>query len=67
VHEVQVDVVCLQVLQRGCDALVDALVPGVIELGGDPDLLAGNARVNDALADLCLVAIRKGAESLSGT
>ena len=38
VHEVEIDVIRLQVLQRRCDALFDALVPGVIEFGGDPDL-----------------------------
>ncbi len=40
-------------------------MPGVVELGGDPDLATGNARVLDTLADLCFVAIREGAIPLS--
>jgi hypothetical protein len=34
-------------------------VPWVVELGGDPDLLAGNARVLDTLTNLLLVAVGK--------
>lgn len=34
-------------------------MPWVVELGGQPDLAAGNTRVLDSPADLCLVAIGK--------
>jgi hypothetical protein len=57
VHEVEVDVVDAEALEGGLDALFDALVPWVVELGCDPDLLAGDARVFDALADFVLVAV----------
>jgi hypothetical protein len=58
-HEVQVNVVDAKGLQRAGNALFDALVPWVVELGGDPDLLAGNTRVLDTLANLLLVAVGK--------
>ena len=58
-HEVQVDVVKTKALQRAGDTLLNALVPGVVEFGGDPDLLAGNTGVLDTLTDLLLVAIRQ--------
>lgn len=35
-------------------------MPGVVELGGQPDLLAGHARGLDALPDLLLIAVGKG-------
>ena len=34
-------------------------MPWVVELGGDPDLLTGDTRVLDTLADFLLVAICK--------
>lgn len=40
VHEVQVDVVCLEIFQGRGNSLLDSLVPWVIELGGEPDLAA---------------------------
>lgn len=39
VHQVQINIVHVQILERTVDALCDALVPWVVELGGDPDLL----------------------------
>lgn len=60
VHQVQVDVVDAQVLEGGVDAVLDAVVPGVVQLGGNPDLLAGDAGVLDALANLGLVAVGEG-------
>lgn len=57
VDQVEIDVVDIQVLQRGGKAILHAVVPGVVQLGGDPDLVAGNAGVLDALADLMFVAI----------
>jgi hypothetical protein len=58
-HQVQVNVVDAERLQRAGDALFDALVPWVVKLGGDPKLLTGNARVLDTLTDLLLVAVGK--------
>lgn len=60
VHEVQVDIVGLQAGEAALDGLGDALVPGVVELGGQEDVAAGHARGLDAVADLLLVAVRKG-------
>jgi hypothetical protein len=42
-------------------------VPWVVKLGGDPDLLARDARVLDALTNLLLVAIRKSGVDVSVT
>ena len=56
-HQVEVHVVNPEVLQRRGNALLDAVVPGVVELGGDPDLVAGNTRVADAGTDFGLVAV----------
>jgi hypothetical protein len=58
-HEVQVNVVNAERLQRAFDTLFDALVPWVVELGGDPDLLTRNARVFNTLTNLFLVPVCK--------
>jgi hypothetical protein len=58
-HEVKVNVVNAEGLQRAGDTLLDALVPWVVELGGDPDLLTGDARVLDTLTNLLFVAVGK--------
>jgi hypothetical protein len=42
-------------------------VPWVVELSGDPDLLAGNARVLDALTNLLLVAVGKSGVDVTVT
>jgi hypothetical protein len=60
VDEIQVDVVGAQVLERGVDALGDALVPWVVQLGGEPDLAAGYAGGLDAGADFGLVLVGEG-------
>lgn len=65
VHQVKVNVVGLEVLERRGDALFDALVPGVVKLGGDPDLLAGDARVLDTQTDLSLVAVGKSSVNVT--
>lgn len=59
VHEVEVDVVGLEVFEGLCNGLGDALVPGVVELGGEPNLLTGDARGNDAVANLFLILVGK--------
>lgn len=57
VDQVQVNIVEAEALEARVDALGDALVPRVVELGGDPDLGARDAAVADAGADLGLVAV----------
>lgn len=57
VHKVQVNVVNTEVLERRGDALFDTLVPWVVKLGCDPNLLTGDTRVLDSLTDLGLVAV----------
>jgi hypothetical protein len=58
-HEVQVYIVDAQGLEGAGDTLFNTLVPRVVELGSDPDLLTRNATVLDTLTDLLLVAIGK--------
>lgn len=57
VEEVEVKVLELEVLQSVLDGELDVL--GVVvkleELGGDPELLTGDTRVLDTLANLGLV------------
>lgn len=57
VHQVEVNVGGIQVLERRIDSLGDMLVPVVVQLGGEPDLLAGNAGGLDTLANLLLVTV----------
>ena len=65
VHEVEVNVVELQALQGRVNPLRDTLVPWVVELGGDPDLASGNARVDDTLTNFVLVAVSKSTTIVS--
>lgn len=59
VDQVEVDVVQAEALERRVNALRNHVVPGVVQLGGNPDLTAGDARVSDSVTDLGLVAVRK--------
>lgn len=56
-HEIQVNIVEHQIFQRRVNALVDPLVPRIVQLGGDPDLASGDTRVFDAQADFMFIAI----------
>ena len=67
VHQVQVNVVDAQILQGGGNTLLHTVVPGVVELGGDPDLLAGNTGVLDTGTDLGLVAVGKSSVNVTIT
>ncbi len=58
-HEVEVDIVGLEVFQRRSNALRNTLVPRVVQLGGEPDLAARHTRIDDTLSDLGFVAISK--------
>jgi hypothetical protein len=55
VHEVEVEVVGAEVLEGDVEALLDAVVVRAPKLGGEEELLAGDAGRLDALADLLLV------------
>ena len=59
-HQVQIDIVNTQILERLVDALRNPLVPLVVELGGEPDLVAGHARVANTSTDLGFVAVGPG-------
>ena len=59
-HQIEVDVVSLQRLQRRRNAFLNDMVPGVVEFCRNPDLISWDTRVLDTLADLMLVTIRKG-------
>lgn len=56
-HQVQVDIVNSQTLERAVDAFSNPVVPGVVELGGDPDLTARNTRFLDAFTNLGFIAV----------
>lgn len=63
--KVQVDVVDTKILEGGFNTLLHTVVPGVVKLGGEPDLLAGHARVLDTGTDLSLVAVSKGSVNVT--
>lgn len=54
----EVEVRCLELLERVLEGSLGAALVGVVELRREEDLLAGYARVLDSLADLALVAVR---------
>lgn len=56
-HQVQIDIVHAQILERRLNALLYLVVPGVVQLGGEPDLVAGHTGIADACANLGLVAV----------
>lgn len=60
VDEVQVDIVSAEIGQAVGNGFADALVVGVVQLGGNPDLVARDARGLDALTDFLFVAVRGG-------
>lgn len=57
VDQVKVDIVETKALERRVNSLRHTVVPGVVELSGNPDLLTGNARVTDTVTNLGLVAV----------
>lgn len=59
-HEVKIDVVHTQALEGRVNALGNPVVPGVVQLGGYPDLFTRNAGVADTIANLGLIAISQG-------
>jgi len=67
VHEVEVKVVCPELLERVLEGHLDVLRVMVVleELGGEPELLAGNTGSADTLADLALVLVAPSAAAAS--
>lgn len=63
VHQVQVEVVRLELVERVLDGQLDVLgvVVDLKQLRGDEDLGTGDARGADTLPDLLLVAVAPGA------
>lgn len=61
-HEVEVDIINTQRGQRGVDAVLDTVVPCVVQLGGDPNLFTRDARVFDSVSDFLFVRIRESTE-----
>lgn len=59
-HQVEIHIVRAQGLERGLYALLHALVPWVIQLGGEPDFRAWDTAVLDAGADFGFVAVGEG-------
>lgn len=59
-HQVQVDIVHAEILEGGGNAILDPVVPGIVQLSGDPDLVAGHARVANTRTDLGFVAVGQG-------
>jgi hypothetical protein len=60
VHEPEVEVVRAELGERLLESLLGAALVGVVELGGEEEGLAGDARGLDALADLLLVLVGRG-------
>lgn len=54
---VEVDIVGPKGLQRGVNALLDSLVPRVVELGCQPNVPAGHAGVLDSQSNFGFIAI----------
>lgn len=60
VDEVEVDIVRAETLEGGINTLLHTVVPGVVELGGDPDLATRHTGVSDSGTNFGLVTIGKG-------
>lgn len=56
-HEIQVHIVRAKILQRRVDAILHAMVPGIVKLGGQKDFTSWHARLPDALSYFGFIAI----------
>lgn len=56
-HEVKIDVVSIEILERRGEAFLDTFVPRVVELCGQEDLPTRHTTVFDALAHFLFVAV----------
>ena len=59
-HQVQIDIFGVEVLERLVDPVGDTVMPRVVKLGDQEDVLARHAGVLDSLADLVLVTVGEG-------
>jgi hypothetical protein len=57
VHQVQIDIINTQILKRRLNALLNLVVPSVVQLGGKPDLFTGHARVANTSTNLGFIAV----------
>jgi hypothetical protein len=60
VHQPEVEVVRAEGRKRSLERSLGVALVGVVELGGEEERLAGDARGLDALADLVLVLVGSG-------
>jgi hypothetical protein len=67
VHQVQIDIVNTQILERRLNALLNLVVPGVVKLGGEPDLFAGHARVANTSTNFGFVAVGQSCVNVAVT
>lgn len=58
--QVEINVVNPQGFEGCIDAFLNAVMPGIIELGGNPNLLSRHTRISDPLADLRFIFVCKG-------
>ena len=58
--QIEVNVVDPQGSEGCINAFLNAVMPGIIELGGNPNLLSRNTRIPDSLADLRFISVCKG-------
>ena len=65
VHEIQVHIVGVHVLEGGANALANALVPRIVEFGRQPDLVAGNSRGLDAEPDFLFICIAESSVNVA--
>ena len=65
-NKVEIDIVETKALERGVNSLRNTLVPGVVKLGGNPDLTARNTRLLDTLSNLGFVTIGKSTATYIG-
>ena len=56
-YEVEIDIVRSQISETAFDAILHAVMPGVVQLRRQPDLGAWDTRFFDGLADFFLVAV----------
>ena len=66
-HQVEIHVISVKILERGVNALSHTVVPGVVQFGGEPDLVAGHARVLDTRTNFGLVAISQSSVNVAVT
>ena len=64
-HQIEINVIGTQGLQRAVNAVLDSVMPCIVELGGEPYLRARNARCLDTGSDFGLVAVGKSSVDMA--